>query len=122
MAKPERGRAGRIRGDNRSARTLPTVRNAIVSVTLIVAVAAAAAIVGGFLVVVGTVKMFVWAGIEGAAAFWGVLVFAIAALIYKLSGQTENAETSTTDWKRCSRAGHVRDFTARLRTPRRPRR
>ena len=81
-----------------------------------------AAIVGGFLAVVGTVKMFMWAGIEGAAGFWGVLVLVLVALIYKLSGETENAEAAPTDWKRWSQAGLVRDFTARLRTPRRLRR
>lgn len=67
------------------------MRKVAVFVTVAAAVAAAVMVVGGFLAVVGTVKMFMWAGVAGAVAYWAVLVLAMVALMHKLPSQ--GAET-----------------------------
>lgn len=84
-----------------------------------VVLASAALAVGGFVVIAGTVKMFMWAGVEGAIVYWGVLVVAIIALIHGMSQRPTQTEPATTAWKGWWRVARVR-VSAQLHTPRRP--
>lgn len=98
---------------------LLTVRNAILFVVVGTGVAAAAVTVAGFLIIVGTVKLFMWAGLEGAAAFWGVVVLAIVALAYVLPSPGTSQESAPAAREARVRSGYER-VSARLRTLGRP--